>query len=113
MHQVSFSLFAQRQQQADCAPSAIQTVEVKAVAAPALSGSGACTQLPYGGVFVPMRAVSVFDLHDGWRGEWFGDWQSEGLLDAPEFLPAGGHHSLECGREAVADGFSMVVRGHA
>ncbi|WP_341888393.1 hypothetical protein [Variovorax sp. YR752] len=43
MHQVSFPLFAQRQQQADCAPSAIQTVEVQAVAAPASSGLRACT----------------------------------------------------------------------
>lgn len=38
MHQVSFSAFAQ---QMVCAPSAIQTVEAQAVAAPASSGSGA------------------------------------------------------------------------
>ncbi|BEP55234.1 hypothetical protein GmRootV118_24780 [Variovorax sp. V118] len=110
MHQVSFSAFAQ---QMVCAPSATQTAEAQAVAAPASSGSGACTQLPFGGVFVPMRAVSVFDLHDEWRGEWFGDWQSEGLLDAPEFLPAGSHRTFESGREMVSDGFSMAMRGHA
>ena len=40
MHQVSFSAFAQ---QMVCAPSAIQTDEVKAMAAPASSGSRACS----------------------------------------------------------------------
>ena len=40
MHQISFSAFAQ---QMVCAPSATQTVEAQAVAAPASSGSGACS----------------------------------------------------------------------
>ncbi|WP_099795280.1 hypothetical protein [Variovorax sp. 54] len=48
MHQISFSAFAKRHAERDadfldCAPSAVQTEEVKAMAAPASSGSRACS----------------------------------------------------------------------
>ncbi len=48
MHQISFPAFAKQREAdfLDCAPSATQTVEVQAVAAPSSSGSGVRSRRP-------------------------------------------------------------------
>lgn len=101
--QISFVEFALTEQ-ALCTPSV--TLPAAAVAAPCVAADGGeC--IPYGGVFEPFRGTRW----DDFRREFYawGDLQTGAGMDAPAFLPAGGHQSFSAfgltgGRCVLAQG---------
>ena len=101
--QISFVEFALTAQSL-CTPSV--TPSVAAVAAPcAAADGGEC--IPYGGLFEPFRGVSWYDF----RREFYrwGDVQTGGGMDAPAFLPTGGHQSFVS--SALTGGPCVLAQG--
>lgn len=67
--------------------------------------------LPFGGPFVPRGGLTAEQVAGGWEGAWYVDDAAYGSLDAPEWLPAGGHAALEIGKgyrhhAVLADGYA-------
>lgn len=42
-------------------------------------------------MLIPRRALFAEEVAGGVDGPWFMDWQAEGLMDAPDWVPSGGH----------------------
>ena len=102
--QISFVEFALTAQSL-CTPSV--TPFAAAVAAPCVAADGGeC--IPYEGLFEPYRGV----LWDEFRREFYvwDDFQTGGGMDAPVFLPTGGHRSFAAtGR---IGGRCVLAQGH-
>ena len=109
--QISFVEFALTEQ-ALCTPSV--TLPAAAVAAPCVAADGGeC--ISYGGVFEPFRGTRWNDFRREFY-EW-DDFETGAGMDAPAFLPTGGHRSfshsgLTGGRCVLAQGqeFSFYRR---
>ena len=104
--QISFSSFALAALQVGTprTPPVIDTA-VAVVAHPLAVDGGEC--IPYSGVYEPSRSVSWFAIRDDFRCE---DIQSDWgfvSMDAPAFLPLGGHQSFRSYYGDVkSDGFT-------
>jgi len=99
--QISFVEFALTEQ-ARCTPSVAPPPA--AVAAPCVAaGGGEC--ISYGGVFEPFRGARYF------RGEFYewGDLETGAGMDAPAFLPTGGHRSFS--HSGLTGGRCVLAQG--
>ena len=56
---------------------------------------------PFGGPLDVRRSMQPRECAGGWNGHFFIDWQANGMLDAPDWLPIGSHH--------VGDGYKEVI----
>ena len=100
--QVSFAAFVQH---IVCPPPpASANGSVLSLAAPTEPGVGVDTPQAYVGVFHALVRPSSALLAGGWRGDWFIDFATDGCLDAPQYLPHGGHRSMSVFDGAMADG---------
>ena len=102
--QISFVEFALTEQ-ASCAPSV--TLPAAAVAVPCVAADGGeC--IPFDGFFKPFRGA----LWDDFRREFdvWDDLQSGGGMDAPTFLPIGGHRSFV--GSGLTGGRCVLAQGH-
>ena len=101
--QISFVEFALTAQTL-CTPPVV--LPAAAVAAPCVAADGGeC--IPYLGVFEPFRGVSWYDF----RREFYrwDDVQTGGGMDAPAFLPTGGHQSFVS--SAPTGGLCVLAQG--
>lgn len=101
--QISFVEFALTEQ-ALCTPSV--TLPAAAVAAPCVAAyGGEC--IPYGGVFKPFRGTRWGDLRREFY-EW-DDLEIGAGMDAPAFLPTGGHRSFS--HSGLTGGRCVLAQG--
>ena len=101
--QISFVEFALTEQ-ALCTPSV--TLPAAAVAAPCVTADGGeC--IPYGGVFEPFRGTRW----DDFRREFYAwdDLVTGAGMDAPAFLPTGGHRSFS--HSGLTGGRCVLAQG--
>jgi len=102
--QISFVEFALTAQSL-CTPSV--TPFAAAVAAPCVAADGGeCT--PYDGVFKPFRQVRWSDFRCDFY-EW-DDTLTGGGMDAPAYLPRGGHRGFVASR--LCGGVAVLADGH-
>ncbi len=88
-----------------CTPPVTQAASVL-VAQPVVADCGEC--IPYEGLFEPFRGVGW----DEFRREFYrwDDLQTGGGMDAPAFLPTGGHRSFAC--TGLSGGRIVLAQGH-